>query len=181
MGYSLTGSMNHAASREGTGLEVDKLNQQYVAEYLNAYLEKYTNIVGPSLIGKRGLNAFMTDSLEVGVQNWTDDILKQFERLRGYDPRPWLPSLTGIVIESAEQSDKFLWDFRKTIIDLMLENHYKQIADTVRGRGLTLYGEALESYRYSLGDDMDFRRYTDVPTAAMWTFSPEAGPTWLYR
>jgi hypothetical protein len=176
MGYSLTGSLNHAASREGTGLEVDKLNKQHVAEYLNSYLKQYTDTVGSSLIGKRGLNAFMTDSLEVGVQNWTDDMLKQFERLRGYDPRPWLPSLTGIVIESAEQSDKFLWDFRKTIADLMLENHYKQIADTVRGRGLTLYGEALESYRYSLGDDMDFRRYTDVPTAAMWIFSPTTGP-----
>ena len=176
MGYSLTGSMNHAATREGTGLEVDKLNQQYVAEYLDTYLEKYTKAVGPSLIGKRGLNAFITDSLEVGVQNWTDDMLKQFERLRGYDPRPWLPSLTGIVVESAEQSDKFLWDFRKTISDLMLENHYKLIADRVHARGLTLYGEALESFRYSLGDDMDFRRFTDVPTAAMWTFTPEAGP-----
>jgi hypothetical protein len=44
----------------------------------------------------------MTDSFEVGLQNWTDDILLQFERLRGYDPLPWLPSLTGIVVESAE-------------------------------------------------------------------------------
>ena len=102
MGYSLTGSMNHAASREGTGLEVDKLNRRHVQQYLDSYLQSYEAILGPKLIGKRGLNAFMTDSFEVGLKNWTDDILLQFERLRDYDPRPWLPSLTGIVVESAE-------------------------------------------------------------------------------
>lgn len=176
MGYSLTGSMNHAASREGTGLEVDKLNSKHVQQYIDDYLQSYETILGTTLIGKRGLNAFMTDSLEVGLQNWTDDILLQFELLHGYDPRPWLPSLTGIVVESAEQSDKFLWDFRKTIAELMLHSHYKVIADTVKAHGLTLYGEALEAQRSFLGDDMDFRRYTDIPTAAMWLFSPDVGP-----
>ena len=176
MGYSLTGSMNHAASKEGTGLEVDKLNRRHVQQYMDTYLQSYEAILGPKLIGKRGLNAFMTDSFEVGLQNWTDDILLQFERLRGYDPLPWLPSLTGIVVESAEQSDKFLWDFRKTIADLILHSHYKVIAETARAYDLTLYGEGLESMRFFLGDDMNFRRYADVPTAAMWMFSPEVGP-----
>jgi hypothetical protein len=176
MGYSLTGSSNHAAPREATGLEVDKLNRQHVADYLDTYLAQYADSVGPALIGKRGVHALMTDSFEVGVQNWTDDMLQQFEQLRGYDPRPWLPSLTGVVVESAGQSDRFLWDFRQTIADLLRDSHYKQIAATVRARGMTLYGEALESFRFSLGDDMDFRRYTDVPTAALWAFKPEVGP-----
>jgi (4-O-methyl)-D-glucuronate---lignin esterase len=176
MGYSLTGNVNHAASSAGTGLEVDKLNRRYVEQYMDAYLQSYEAILGPALMGKRGLNALMTDSFEVGLQNWTDDILEQFERLRGYDPRPWLPTLTGIVVESAEQSDKFLWDFRKTIADLTRDSHYKVIAEAAQAKGLTVYGEALESQRYFLGDDMDFRRFTDIPTAAMWMFSPETGP-----
>ncbi|CAA0123596.1 Uncharacterised protein [Halioglobus japonicus] len=176
MGYSLTGNVNQAASAAGTGLEVDKLNRKYVQQYMDSYLQSYEDILGPALMGKRGLNAFMTDSFEVGLQNWTDDILEQFERLRGYDPRPWLPTLTGTVVESAEQSDRFLWDFRKTIADLTRDSHYKVIAETAQAKGLTVYGEALESRRYFLGDDMDFRQYTDIPTAAMWTFTPGAGP-----
>ena len=36
MGYSLLGITNHPASREGTGLEVDKLNQEHVKAYFNA-------------------------------------------------------------------------------------------------------------------------------------------------
>ena len=49
--------------------------------------------------------------------------------------RPWLPVLTGRVVESAEASDRFLWDFRKTIADLTAENHYDQItASLARAR-----------------------------------------------
>ena len=59
---------------------------------------------------------------------------------------------------------------------MILHSHYKVIAETARAYDLTLYGEGLESIRYFLGDDMNFRRYADVPTEAMWIFSPEVGP-----
>jgi len=38
-------------------------------------------------------------------------MITQFKKYRGYDPTPWLPVLTGRVVESAEASDRFLWDF----------------------------------------------------------------------
>ena len=128
MGYSLTGAHNYPASPEATGLEVDKLNRAYVKAYIDHYLGMYKDTVGP-LMGKRGLQYIITDSWEAGVQNWTDDMLAEFAKRRGYDPRPWLPVLTGRVVESAEASDRFLWDFRKTIGDLTAEYHYDQITD----------------------------------------------------
>ena len=54
-------------------------------------------------------------------------MIAEFTRRRGYDLRPWLPVLTGRVVESAEASDRFLWDFRRTIADLTAENHYDQL------------------------------------------------------
>ena len=57
----------------------------------------------------------MNDSWEAGSQNWTDDMIADFKRLRGYDPVPWMPVLTGEIVRSAADSDRFLWDFRKTI------------------------------------------------------------------
>ena len=65
-------------------------------------------------MGKRGFQYVITDSWEAGVENWTDDMIAEFTKRRGYDPRPWLPVLTGHVVESAEASDRFLWDSRKT-------------------------------------------------------------------
>lgn len=179
-GYSLTGHENGPAPAEATGLEVDKLNRGHIKTYLDHYLGMYADIVAPEQIGQGGIRAFLTDSIEAGAQNWTDDMIDQFRRLRGYDPTPWLPVLTGIVIESAEESDKFLWDFRRTIAQLISEGYYRTIAAETRARGLTLYGEALEDHRPQLGDDMEMRRHTDVPMGAMWSFRPETGPNPTY-
>jgi len=180
IGYSLTGHENGPAPAEATGLEVDKLNRQFVKNYLDSYLKMYSDTVGPSLIGKSGITLMLTDSIEVGPQNWTDDILGEFQRRRGYDPRPWLPALTGVVIESQVDSDRFLWDFRRTIAQLIAQNHYGEVADELHRRGMHYYGEALEYHRPSLGDDMEMRTKTDIPMGAMWTYSETDGPQPTY-
>ena len=76
------------------------------------------------LIGQHGLRAMMFDSWEASNTNWTPLILQDFKRLRGYDPVPWLPALAGYVVESPERSDAFLWDWRRTLQQLLKENHY---------------------------------------------------------
>ena len=48
-------------------------------------------------------------------------MIAEFAKRRGYDMQPWLPVLAGRVVESAEASDRFLWDFRKTLGDLIAE------------------------------------------------------------
>lgn len=171
MGYSLTGITNHPATPEATGPEVDKLNRAYVKEYIEHYLDNYKDATG-GLMGKRGLQYVINDSWEAGTQNWTDEMIAEFTKRRGYDPHPWMPVLTGRVVESAESSDRFLWDFRKTIADLVAENHYGQIAESLHARGMGQYGESHESGRATIGDGMEMKRYDDVPMAAMWTQRP---------
>src|ERR1039457_2573766 len=125
-------------------------------------------------MGRRGLTALLTDSIEVGSYNWTPDLPARFKQLRGYDPTPFLPTLTGVIIGSAEQSDAFLWDFRRTLAELTAQNHYGQVAKSAHERGLTYYGESLEGSRVSIGDDMEMRQNADIPMSAMWTFSPRS-------
>ena len=50
-------------------------------------------------------------------------------------PRPWMPVLSGAVVESAAASDRFLWDFRKTIADLIADEHYGQVQASLKERG----------------------------------------------
>jgi hypothetical protein len=171
LGYSLTGHTNGPASAEATGLEVDKLNRAYVKTYFNTYLDKYKDTVGP-LMGKRGLEYVITDSWEAGVQNWTDDMIAEFTKRRGYDMRPWLPVLTGRVVESAEASDRFLWDFRRTIADMTAENHYDQLTDILKERGMARYSESHESGRAFIADGMEVKRSAAIPMSAMWTQLP---------
>jgi alpha-L-rhamnosidase len=180
IGYSLTGHENGPAPAEATGLEVDKLNRDYVKNYVDGYLKMYADTVGADKIGAEGISYLLTDSIEVGPQNWTDNILEEFQKRRGYDPRPWLPAMTGVIIGSTEDTDRFLWDFRRTIGELMAENHYGEIADDLHAHGMKYYGEALEYHRPSLGDDMEMRSKTDVPTGAMWTWAGQPGPDFDY-
>jgi len=172
LGYSLLGITNHPATPEATGLEVDKLDRRFVKNYFEKYLDSYKETVGPDLIGKHGIHYVINDSWEAGSQNWTDNMIEQFKKLRGYDPTPWLPVLTGQVVDSAEASDRFLWDFRKTIADLTANEHYGQLEQTLHEWNMEHYGESHESRRALIADGMEVKKLNEVPMSAMWTQTP---------
>lgn len=176
LGWTLTGKTNHPASPEATGLEVDKLDGQVVERYMRHYLDLYRGAAGADLIGARGVRALLLDSTEAGAFNWTPRMIEQFRRLRGYDPVPWLPAMTGMLIGSREQSDRFLYDLRRTISELHATEHYGTVARVAHEYGLIVYGEALEDQRPVLGDDLAMRRFADVPMAALWTWDDAHGP-----
>lgn len=180
MGWSLTGHRNGPAPEEATGLEVDKLSAPRVTAYIDHFLGLYRQSAGAALIGARGIRSMLSDSIESGPQNWTEDLPAQFAERRGYDPTPWLPALTGIVIGDAAKTDAFLWDWRKTIADLYAEAHYGTLADAAHKAGMTYYAEALEDHRPQLGDDLAMRAHADVPMGAMWTLAPGAAPNPTY-
>ncbi len=181
-GYSLLGITNHPATKEATGLEVDKLNSGYVKHYMNGYLDSYQQTVGAGMIGKRGIRYVITDSWEAGAQNWTDNMIEQFSRRRGYDPRPWMPVLTGRIVENAEASDQFLWDLRKTIADLTAEEHYGQVEASLKQRGIGHYGESHETGRAFIADGMEVKKLDDIPMSAMWVQKPGVNkPTYGYN
>jgi len=171
-GYSLLGITNHPATPEATGLEVDKLNRTYVKNYMNAYLDSYKETVGADYMGKRGIRYVINDSWEAGSQNWTDDMIAQFKKRRGYDPLPWMPVLAGKIVESAQASDQFLWDFRKTISDLIADEHYGELEAVLHERGMGHYGESHEGGRAFVADGMEVKKFNEVPMSAMWTQRP---------
>jgi hypothetical protein len=165
-GYSLVGSMVRAGTQGGAGLEVDKLNAKHVEDYFHGYMDPIKEHLG-SLVGK-SLKFLVMDSYEAGMQNWTDDMIGQFTRRRGYDPRPYLPVLTGRVVGNAETSDRFLWDFRRTIADLLAEAHYGTMAKMLHQYGMGLYSEAPGVSMEILEDTLLTKSFVDVPMGEFW-------------
>jgi hypothetical protein len=181
LGYSLLGSENAPAPPEATGLEVDKFDGAAVRRYLEHYLGLYRDASGDTGKGAgKGVDAILTDSIEVGAANWTPAMFEKFRELRGYELINWLPALTGTVVGSRAESDRFLYDFRRTLADLIASEHYGTVAQVARENGLQVYGEALEENRPSLGDDMAMRRHADIPMAAMWTYPRATGPKFAH-
>ena len=61
--------MNHPASPEATGLEVDKMSAEAVQRYISTYLATYVD-ASRGMMGKRGLQNLLIDSYEAGIANW---------------------------------------------------------------------------------------------------------------
>jgi hypothetical protein len=172
LGASLTGATNNPAPEEGRGLEVDKLSAQAVTEYTQEFLDPIEEALGPQ-VGDV-LQYILLDSWEAGLQNWTPRMLVEFEQRRGYDPRPYLPALTGRVVGSAEVTDRFLFDWRHTIADLLADHYYQVVDGVLAERNMGTYGEAAGANNAMLQDALRNKGIVDVPMGEFWTV-PEPG------
>src|SRR5436305_3445640 len=108
------------------------------------------------------------DSWEAGMQNWTDDMIVEFKNRRGYDPTPYLPDLTCHIVGSAEISDRFLWDFRRTLADMFAQNHYGTMADLLHKRNIGLYAEAAGVSMEVIEDTLLNKKSADIPMGEFW-------------
>ena len=164
----MLGITNHPATAEATGFEVDKLDPAAVKRYFENYLDQYRNATKGLMGSKGGLKFMVTDSWEAGAQNWTGNMMQEFEKRRGYSMINWLPVFTGHVVKSAEESDRFLWDFRKTLSEMVAEYHYDQLTNILENYGMKRYSESHESGRALIADGMEVKRKAAVPMSAMW-------------
>lgn len=180
LGASLTGQTNGPAPADSTGLEVDKLDGARVRAYLDRHLARFGGGAQRRRDGRAPFAALLSDSIEAGQQNWTDAVAERFAEQRGYNPAPWLPALAGYAVGRCGASDRFLYDYRRTIADLLAREYYGTLAAEADARGMPYYAEALEDRRPQLGDDLAMRAHADVPMGAMWTFDPAAGPRPTY-
>ena len=158
-GVSLTGKKNHPAPPEATGLEVDKLD----AKAWEAYFKEFFRIYEGAPV-----QYVLTDSYEAGQMTWTADMFQKFKERRGYSLFPWLPALTGVVLRSTAETEQFLFDWRRTIGELMAEN-YDRLGGIARAAGLKgRYTESHENGHVFVGDGMDLKRTADIPMSAIW-------------
>ncbi len=167
IGHTTTGKDNHPAPIDGRGLECDKLSKEAAEVHFNALMGKLIE-ENKALVGEqRTLVSTHIDSWEVGSQNWTPKFRQEFQRLRGYDPMPLLPVMTGRVIDSVEVSERFLWDVRQTVNDLLCENYAGHFRMLARMHGIRL---SIEAYDTPPCDDLTYAGRADEPMAEFWSW-----------
>lgn len=165
-GYNLLGRMNGPVEKAGKGLEADKLSREAMTTYYKDYLGIMDEASG-SRLGSV-VKYLMVDSYEAGKGTWTPLMPEEFEARRGYSIIPWLPALTGLVVGSSEATDGFLTDWKATLGELIVENHYDLAAELLRERGMRMYAESHESGSAFIGDGMMPKRSAAVPMGAIW-------------
>jgi hypothetical protein len=168
-GYTSTGKNNHPARLGGFGLECDKLSKEAADVIFDGLMARLVKELGPS--AAKALTGTHVDSWEVGSQNWTPKFREEFQKRRGYDPVPYLPVMTGRVLDNLDLSERFLWDLRQTVSELLAENYAGELRRQANKNGLKI---TIEAYDGNPSQDLTYAAQADIPTAEYWTSPPYA-------
>ncbi len=163
IGYQPNGTRNHPAPQGGEGLECDKLSKEAVDAHWAGMLGKMIEKFGP-LTGK-SFTKVEIDSWEVGSQNWTPKFREEFKKRRGYDLLQFLPVFAGQIVESTEVTERFLWDFRRTVADMFAENYAGHMRELANKHNMKL---AAENYGTGPFDDLQYGGMVDIPMGVHW-------------
>jgi len=172
IGHTCTGAQNAPAPVTGRGLEVDKLSRPAMDAFWTGFMGRVIEAAGPNVA--RVLNNALIDSYETGYQNWTPAFREEFARRRGYDLIRYIPALTGRVVANIDVTERFLWDFRRTVSDLWAENYYAYFAELCRRNGLLF---STEPYGNGTFDNLQAGGIADIPMGEFWVPNGGAGQT----
>lgn len=171
LGHTPTGARTKHGRPETLGLECDKLSAAATAvqfsNYVGVILREVRKVPGAKLTGVN------MDSAEHGSQNWTADFESQFEKRRGYSLRTFLPAMMGRLVGSREQSEKFLFDVRRTIADLMSDEYFGTFQKLCHAEGMTLMAQAPGIATCLPSDNIQAKGRTDIPMAEFWMSQPD--------
>jgi hypothetical protein len=115
IGMTPTGTENSPAAPQGKGYEIDKANEELIRFHFEQYVGKLQKNIPAE--NRDALKYVIADSYEMGSQNWTDGFEQRFEKRYGYNPKKWLPVLSGVIVSSVTESERFLWDLRRAVAD----------------------------------------------------------------
>ncbi len=166
LGHTPTGARTKHGRPETMGLECDKLSAAAVRvqfdNYVGVILREIRQVPGAKLAGVN------IDSAEHGSQNWTTAFEEQFEKRRGYALRKLLPVMMGRVVGSREQSDKILFDVRRTIADLMSDEYFGTFQQLCHAEGMTTMAQAPGIATCLPSDNIQAKARTDIPMGEFW-------------
>ncbi|MBS0000225.1 MAG: hypothetical protein KFF73_14690, partial [Cyclobacteriaceae bacterium] len=171
-GYTTTGAMNLPPTEAGRGLECDKMDTAALNLHFNSFPAKLIETAGS--LTENTFRYLFIDSWECGYQNWTKNFPSEFERRRGYSILPWIPVLSGEIIENNQVTEAFLHDFRLTIGELIEAYYYQHFARLCKANGLEFHAEVIYGgENYPPLKVLRSNQYVDLPMFEFWT-NPDA-------
>ena len=159
-----TGGRTKHGRPEAMGLECDKMSVAAAELHWKSYTKRIIDRLKSKGIPLAGI---ILDSHEAGAQNWTDDMLEEFARRRGYDFRPYLPLMAGYCV--APNAEDVLADFRRTCVELIAERYYGTFDRLCREEGLSFTGQA-GGGMFMIADSVFSKKYISIPEGEFWGY-----------
>lgn len=164
-GMTPTGTKNSPSAPQGKGYEVDKANKELVKFHYDQYIGELLKRIPEE--SKSAFKYVIADSYEMGSQNWTDNFETKFESKFGYNPKKYLPVFSGRIVGSVDESNRFLWDLRRSVADAVAYEYTGGLKEASNKDNLKLW---LENYGH-WGFPSEFLMYggqSDLVSGEFW-------------
>ncbi len=164
-GMTPTGTKNSPSAPQGKGYEIDKASEEIARFHFDNYVGELLKRVPEE--NKSALKYVVADSYEQGSQNWTDNFEQTFNDKYGYNIREYLPVFAGRIVNSVEESNRFLWDLRRLIADEIAYEYVGGLRKVSNENNLKLW---LENYGH-WGYPSEFLMYggqSDLVSGEFW-------------
>jgi hypothetical protein len=165
MGRRSNGAGSRPAPAPGVGFEHDKLDKKALEDHFNHFIGRLANRVAPRA-KQHGWTTIHLDSWEMGAQNWSPNLIREFKQRRGYDPTPYFVTFSGQALISVEVSERFLWDFRQTANELLIENYVGHLNTLGDKYGFDFSNEP---YAMTPSSNLDQGAAADIPMGEFWS------------
>jgi len=107
-------------------------------EYIIDKLEERMGDMGESALERLYLASFEAEDYVI----WSPELRNEFYKQHGYRIDPYIPAFAGQIIIDTETTDRFLHDYRSTVSEMFVNNHYRQASSICRAHGLLLASES---------------------------------------
>ena len=165
IGMTPTGTENSPAAPQGKGYEIDKASSELARFHFEQYmLELIKRIPEES---RPALKYLIADSYEMGSQNWSDGYAERFQTKFGYDPVKYLPVLSGRVVGTVDESDRFLWDLRRSVADDVAYEYVGGLRKAANEYGLKTWLENYGHWGYP-GEFLMYGGQSDLVAGEFW-------------
>jgi hypothetical protein len=165
LGMTPTGTTNAPAAPQGKGYEIDKASADLARFHFEHYMAEIIKRVPPD--SRSALKYLIADSYEMGSQNWTDGFEDKFVKKFGYSPIKYLPVISGRLVGSAEESDRFLWDLRRSIADDIAYQYVGGLRQVANENNMKLWLENYGHWGYP-GEFLMYGGQSDLVSGEFW-------------
>ncbi len=164
LGYASNYHITRPSPYLAVGLECDRLHPRGIDTHFEHRLKPIIEAAGEKT--ERTLKYIHIDSWEAHGQNWTLGFEEEFRKRRGYDITPWLPVLTGHAVDTKEKTERFLWDLRKTVSEVTIDNFIVRLKELIAPYGMKISNEP---YGRLCVNSLNYAANSDFIIAEFWT------------
>jgi hypothetical protein len=165
IGVAPTGTKNSPAAPEATGFEVDKMSKKHIAMHFDGHIGEILKRIPAA--DRKSFKVVVQDSYEQGGQNYTDDFFERFEKEYGYSALPFLPVFSGRTVKSQDASDRFLWDMRRLVANLVASEYVGGMKEISNKHGLTVWLENYGHWGFP-SESLLYGSYSDEISGEFW-------------